>query len=151
MLKAICLHQPLATLVAIGAKQYETRSKRINHRGPLAICSTLKPPPGWMERRHTWPFREYLRDCPLPVGCVLCVVNVVEVMSTLTFLRTYCGDLKSKRWLPSEITFGDYGPGRYAWRLADPKKLELPVPVKGRQFIFNLPPEVEAQVTAQLE
>lgn len=36
-MKAITLHQPYATLVAIGAKQYETRGFSTRHRGQIAI------------------------------------------------------------------------------------------------------------------
>lgn len=150
MMKAICLHQPLATLVAIGAKRWETRGRDFHYRGPIAICSTAKPPDGWLDRRHCFPFRLHLKDCPLPMGCVLGVVDIKNTMPTLAFLQTHCGRPEHRLWLPDEITFGDYGPDRYAWKLENPRKLAIPVPVKGKQFIFHLPPEVEQLVTQQL-
>lgn len=149
-MRAICLHQPLASLVVIGAKRWETRSKDLHYRGPLAICSTAKPPNAWMARRVYFPFRKYLKDMALPVGHVLGVVDLTEVVSTLTFLQRHCGRPESANWLPDEITFGDYGPDRYAWKLERPRQLAKPVPVKGCQFIFFLPPEVEQQVSVQL-
>jgi hypothetical protein len=29
--------------------------------------------------------------------------------------------------------FGDYGPGRWAWRLEDVKRIDAPVPARGAQ------------------
>ena len=39
---AISLHQPWATLIARGHKEYETRSWYTNYRGPLLICAAQK-------------------------------------------------------------------------------------------------------------
>jgi len=39
-MKAISLWQPWATLIALGLKTVETRSWRMDYRGPLVICST---------------------------------------------------------------------------------------------------------------
>ena len=36
-MKALTLHQPWATLVAVGEKRIETRSWSTDYRGPLAI------------------------------------------------------------------------------------------------------------------
>lgn len=46
-LKALTLHQPWASLVAVGAKTIETRSRRISHRGPLAIHAGKEMRPFW--------------------------------------------------------------------------------------------------------
>lgn len=44
-MKALSLHQPWASLVAVGVKTIETRSWSTLYRGPLAIHATLKRPP----------------------------------------------------------------------------------------------------------
>lgn len=36
-MKVLSVLQPWASLIAIGAKRYETRSWRTDHRGPIAI------------------------------------------------------------------------------------------------------------------
>ena len=41
-MKAISLHQPWASAVAIGIKTHETRSWRTNYLGPLAIHAAKK-------------------------------------------------------------------------------------------------------------
>ncbi len=45
-MKAITLHQPWATLVAVGAKRIETRSWATSYRGPLAIHAARTTPQG---------------------------------------------------------------------------------------------------------
>jgi len=60
-MKAISLHQPFASMIAMRSKQIETRSWPTNHRGDLLIVSTRKPElPGFL------------------CGYALCIVNVVE-------------------------------------------------------------------------
>ena len=36
-----------------------------------------------------------------------------------------------------EIALGDWTPGRYAWKLANVKILQSPIPVKGKQGLWN--------------
>jgi hypothetical protein len=49
-----------------------------------------------------------------------------------------------------ERAFGDYAPGRYAWLLADVRRLREPVPCLGWQKLWRVPAEVEAAVRAQI-
>jgi hypothetical protein len=42
-MKTLTLHQPWATLVALGAKQIETRSWAASYRGPLAAAGYDSP------------------------------------------------------------------------------------------------------------
>lgn len=44
-MKALTLHQPWATLVAVGAKQVETRGWATRYRGPIAIHAGHRRPP----------------------------------------------------------------------------------------------------------
>ena len=46
-MKALTLHQPWASLVALGTKTIETRSWSTKYRGPLAIHAGMKRPPGF--------------------------------------------------------------------------------------------------------
>lgn len=43
-MKALTLHQPWATLVALGVKSIETRSWTTSHRGPIAIHAARTMP-----------------------------------------------------------------------------------------------------------
>ncbi len=41
-----------------------------------------------------------------------------------------------------ELAFGDYAIGRYAWKLANVRRID-PVPARGRQRIWEWTPEVQ--------
>lgn len=41
--------------------------------------------------------------------------------------------------LPNEAAWGEWAPGRFAWRLTDVEALSEPVPVKGQQGLFRVP------------
>jgi hypothetical protein len=41
-IKAISLHQPWVSLIALGVKQFETRGWSTNYRGKLVICAAKK-------------------------------------------------------------------------------------------------------------
>jgi len=45
--------------------------------------------------------------------------------------------------MSSDLPFGDFAPGRWAWILEKPLMLDEPIPVKGRQRVWNLPPELD--------
>ena len=92
-MKALTLHQPWATLVAIGAKTIETRGRRTSYRGPLAIHASrtdsgpvlaagVRPlnEAGWQEnpacRQAAGP--ERLR--PLPLGAVVATCTLADVV-----------------------------------------------------------------------
>ena len=42
----------------------------------------------------------------------------------------------------NELAFGDFTAGRYAWKLANPRRFDKPIPFRGRQQIFNVPDEL---------
>lgn len=52
-------------------------------------------------------------------------------------LKGLCTDLSS------DLPFGDFAPGMWAWILEKPVMLDEPIPVKGRQRVWNLPPELD--------
>lgn len=95
-MKAITLHQPWASLVALGQKSIETRSWATKHRGPIAIHAAAHVPsvvlplsiggfevdkdnprgssPAYLLRGPiVWPYR-------LPLGSVVAIANLVDVL-----------------------------------------------------------------------
>lgn len=145
MLKAISLHQPYASLVAFGEKMNETRGRKFNHAGELAICSTKNQM--WIFQAAIRHFAEALARhgiteprMQLPFGCVLAVVNMRQCTATTQVKLS-----------GNEELFGDYSGGRYAYEFNKVRRLGVPVPVKGGQFIFHLPPDVEAAVRRELK
>jgi len=70
----------------------------------------------------------------LAFGAVICVVDLVGVVP-VAHLCTLT---------QPETTFGDYGPGRFAWRLEDVRVLKTPIPVRGKQGLWEWPVELES-------
>jgi len=133
-MKAFSLKQPWATLVAIGAKQIETRSWKTDYRGPLAIHASKT----WYATLGglclSWPFHEELeragikirdlkRPAELPFGAVVATGRLREIT------RINPEFVHRLSW--KEEMFGDYRLGRYAWLLEDVTPLEEPIPARG--------------------
>lgn len=157
---AITLWQPWASLVACGAKRWETRGWRTSYRGPLrihaakverpeeaalvalpAIHDALWPALGFDRRPMPTSVRERL-----PRGAIVATVNVVDCVrmvgpgpistETLTetlrpdgfvvvgpeqlaFYRPGIADGELSVDISDQREFGDWEPGRWAWRLED--------------------------------
>lgn len=84
-MKAITIWQPWASLIAIGAKQYETRSWATSYRGPIAIHAAKKDPckmPILVEPFETALNKELekagLAFCLLPRGSIIATAELVN-------------------------------------------------------------------------
>lgn len=136
-MKAISVWNPWATQIALGGKEYETRSWPTKYRGPLAICSSKKTP-GWAtDAAFSEPaIRDFFANQGADIpsahasGCVLAVTNIVDCIEiTPEFIATLS---------PLEKASGDFTPGRYAWKLSGIVKLRTPLPITGRQGLFEV-------------
>jgi hypothetical protein len=148
-MKAITIWQPWATLIAIGAKRYETRTWDTSHRGPLAIhaakkilldaaCCDIHPQTmeiggGFVlvrEKDGGYTLRTgYDIEAivfPLPLGAV---VATCEIEAT-----GYTENVPVE-----ERILGDFSPGRFAWKLANVQPIH-PVPARGTQRLWNWDP-----------
>ena len=128
-MKALTLRQPWASLVAVGAKRWETRSWATGHRGQLAIHAAAHWRP---ETAADIPWARALAIRPdewerLPRGAVIAIAEI-----------TAC--------LPAELVdpgapeslFGDFTPGRWAWRLEGVRVLAPPLPARGRLGLWDI-------------
>lgn len=132
-MKALSLWQPWAQAVVLGLKTFETRSWSTRHRGRIAIHAAKRAPAP--RRGEFSELYQALRLCgvtreELPLGAIVGLVDVLGVSET-----QHLGELsdQQRRW-------GDFGPGRFAWRLSDPWRC-APIPLRGRQGLFDLPSE----------
>jgi hypothetical protein len=139
--KAITLYAPWAHLIAIGAKRHETRSWPCDdYRGPIAIHAGKKTDdlPRFWEALFTEPLQAagYFLPEELPLGCVVAVAMLTDCIPT--------SDMEIPG--PPEVEFGDFSPGRWAWKLENIKRLDPPIPARGYQKLWDwdAPPEVEA-------
>lgn len=138
-MKCLSLWQPWATLVAIGAKQCETRSWSTSHRGVIAIHASRRWTPELKRLVREWPFQEALAEVfgmparwgdVLPFGAIVAFAQLADVK----LINANTTPLNER-----EFKFGDYTPGRYRWDLVDVVRLNTPIPCKGHQGLFEIP------------
>lgn len=128
-MKALSLTQPWATLVAIGAKRFETRSWGTNYRGPLAIHAAKGFPKDCALLCVEEPFHSALRRAgitgadALSRGFILATCELTECLRTEMVIPLIRGTDEEK--------FGDYGDRRYAFKLENLQLLTIPIPAKG--------------------
>lgn len=167
-MRALTLTQPWATLIAIGAKKVETRSwrppanvigERIaihaakglgpvgGRRGLLALCNNepfLTALCNSNRRdgsRGTYDYEDLLDVCGFVVATAV-VVSAGEASAVAESLRT-SGQF-------SELAFGDYSRGRFAWQLAGVMRLPSPVEMRGSLSVFKVEAAVAELVEAQV-
>jgi hypothetical protein len=130
-MKALSLWQPWASAIALGHKRIETRHWSTDFRGPLAIHAAKL---FTSEQRdfHIAEMRSWRLPRELPFGAIVALARLVDVVPTEQ-LATHVGDV--------EALYGNYGPNRFGWLLADIEPLAVPVPFTGRQGLFHVPEE----------
>jgi len=161
-MKAITIHQPWASLIAIGAKRFETRGWKTNYRGPIAIHASNKDPHDMMQslphRLQVSIYDSFYDHFNIASGALKRMPTGVIVA---TAILTECyevhidhtGDIMlliggiPKVWIGQdspEANYGHYANGRYAWALTDVQRLPEPMPAKGQQGLWNWTKEGES-------
>ena len=141
-MRAISLQQPWASLVAMGAKIYETRSWSTRYRGPIAIHSSAAYPPHLREITLLPAFQEVLFGAgPLPLGCFLAVGEIDNCSQCRPSTHDQVGH--------PEREFGNFEAGRYRFHFANMRKLQNPIPYLGALSLWAVPPEIEIRLLAQ--
>ena len=147
-MKALTLWQPWAGAMAAGVKEIETRGRRFNYRGPLAIHAAAREPTE-DENDIVVPFVagnvNHVLLCTTR-SAILAVVDVYECLRTETINDSLVGGCISR----TERALGNYSPGRFGILTRNLRVLRHPVPCKGKQGLWNLTPELEAAVLAEL-
>jgi hypothetical protein len=142
-MKALSLHQPWASFIAIGIKPFETRSWppprwMINKR--LAIQASKKPVGANVE----WAQEHGIVDIPL--GAVVCTAALIgayhcgaPIAQGLLRITDYYGlapSVERGLYLATDH-FGNYAEGRWAWHLTDIERFDPPIPARGMQGIWE--------------
>lgn len=166
-MKALTLYQPWASLIAAGVKTIETRSWPTRHRGPIAIHAAKTVPAGWnaegialIER-----YKDELRrvgalvklddgsfDLLLPAGAVVAVANLWACgdYSVHTGLLNLANPSGLAHISDDDNRCGSFGPGRFGWVLDNIVALPEPVPVRGKQGLWQLTPREASEVLTQI-
>jgi activating signal cointegrator 1 len=140
-MKAITIWQPYASLLILGLKQYETRSWETNYRGPLIIHAAKR----WDDTREM--------DCDR----VTTLMHIHDIDP-----QTFTDEQKKHFFSPLANTLGkaigvvdlidcqpmtdggsgfenavgDFGPGRFGWKSANPRIFDPPVSAAGKQGLW---------------
>jgi hypothetical protein len=161
-MKALTIIQPWASLIAIGAKRFETRSWKTNYRGQLAIHAGKKKPSDVLNgvdvdvifsMGRAFGIEPHIRKIiqfldTLPRGAMVATGNLARCDAMwdgqeVGLLGAVCINRENQYWSPNwqtitdEFLFGDWRPGRFAWEMEKVKQLTVPVPAKGMQGIWN--------------
>lgn len=118
-MRALVVRQPWAWAIMEGLKDVENRTWTTPYRGPVAIIAGSSK----ASLKHGTAFLHSLGiEVPpdLPFGCLLGVVTVTGIIQPSA----------------SDSPFAE---GPNCWVLADPVRLERPVPYRGQLGLFRLP------------
>lgn len=145
-MKALTIRQPWASLTLMldkngkAFKRVETRSRRTNYRGRIAIHAGLADEI-FFSRFSEKKERSYLieagfgRDMEihkLPHGYVIGEATISDCIQIEELLHTpYCTE--------REVALGDWSKGRYGWILEDPVLYDQPIPARGQLGLWNWP------------
>ena len=165
-MKIITLWQPWASLIALGCKQYETRSWYTNYRGRILIHAAIRSMNcnghfllDILEREGFWkPFMQDLdgdttdyRRAVFPTGVIVAIADLTNCF--------YMIDNESDRKVKHRDTIvissvseqeslcGDWQFGRYAWKLENIKALQHPISFKGSQGLKPASDEIAKELS----
>lgn len=130
-MKAFTVYQPYAYAIVAGLKRYETRPRRTNIRGRVAVHAGMVD----ILQRRRLSDREFWETLAaingkteLPRGAVVGTVEIVDCVPVENIV-----DKLNDR----ERALGDYSPGRFAWVLQNPIIFGKPIPARGKQGWWN--------------
>ena len=154
-MKALSLIQPWASFLFPFAgrpamKLHETRSWATRHRGAIAIHASTA-----FRRTQQWIYsdlltgierqlsdadkRSFVANTPeakdIPRGCIIGIVELVD-----------CQPAESVKPDTIDAIFGNFTPGRYAWRMAKPVLFRKPIPCKGALGLWEVPDEIKFSI-----
>lgn len=148
--RIISLWQPWATLIALGLKQYETRSWSGHYRGKLAIHAAKRPIDLEGRDKVQEVFKLVGVNVPTvksayPLGCIVAIADLKEPVLMMPD-DGYAAPWEIRVGSISDLerTVGNWQPGRYAWRLENVIALPQPIPFKGAQGLRRLDGEIAA-------
>jgi hypothetical protein len=153
-MKALSLLQPWASGIALGFKEWETRSWPTKYRGEVAIHASKRLPKEARELLRHQPFSQVIETNglekfllvdnainALPFGAIIAVATLADckrVEDVAPFVSI------------DEGLWGDFSPGRHAWQMKGVILLPQPVACAGALGLWQVPADVERQVHEQL-
>lgn len=163
-MKIITLHQPWASLIALGLKKYETRHWATSYRGALLIHAA-KRPMGFSERQIylsaiengrksglSLPLEKVPFPEQLPLGYIVAIADLSDCLAMEHLqhftqgVRQICIEHESVL----ELSVGDWRLGRHALEMKNVRCLN-PIPWKSRLGkLLDAPAEIVELVNQQV-
>ena len=157
-MRALTLWQPWASLVAMGAKRWETRGWGTQYRGPLLIHAAQRKPPRSSYSADPRKPVELRSDLvlemvealgvsefeTLPRGAVVAVAELVACEHLVTTEQVH--ELLYQTYgmgvglAGREVLFGNWDLGRWVWKLDRVRPITPPVPAAGGQRLWKPSP-----------
>lgn len=160
MIKGLSLWQPWASLMAVGAKKFETRSWSTAWRGLVAIHAAKTWNGALRETAMQSRFRAALEsECAtpagnetwqryqpkaLPRGCFVALGKLRHCLSTTRHAKLIPPESSDEFW------FGNYSADRFMWVFDQIWSLATPVFARGSQGLWTLDEGVTDTVMAML-
>jgi len=163
-IRGITLHEPWATLVAIGLKKFETRSWATSYRGKLLIHAAARKADfnpfrelyvyhGWEglsdQEKHGYTVCAQInKRNPRTFGCVVAIVDLTSClkMRSVGDGSPIDSGITIEEQTKIERATGDWKSGRYAWELQNIKALVNPISCKGKQRLWIPDAELIAKI-----
>lgn len=139
-MKCLSVWQPWATLLVVGDKEFETRSWSSRHRGPLLIHASRKSagdPDEFMADLHLECGADFPGVQSSPIGFPRGAIVGFGYLTAIVGTQFFAPKISAK-----EYALGDWTPGRFAWRLAQPKPFAAPIDWRATQGVFDVPDDV---------
>ncbi len=160
-MRAVTLHQPWASLIALGHKTTEKRGWPAP-KTPVGTRITIhvaKRRP----RRSEWndQVAETVPGMELPLGAVVATARVDGCVRALSAGFTKLsepihpgkvwavdrsGQERRDAYQMKSDPYGDYSEGRWIWLLSRVRPVEPPIEARGNRGVWTLPPQVRAQL-----
>ncbi len=150
-IKALTIYQPFASLLAVGAKKFETRSWKTSYRGRIAIHAGAKSFEAVMRmyfpigsdlddgKKFAKEMQRFVNPSNLPLGAIVAVADLVSCWRMYRTGSVVFCMRNGEPFYPSEREklFGGWADGRFAWELQNVKLLDNPVKIVGHQGLWN--------------
>jgi len=141
-MKTLSIRQPWADLIIQGRKTLELRTWTVKYRGPLAIHASQT-----VEREAC--LAHGLDPDQVTTGAVIGVVELVEIieLDAASYAARHAEHLADAPFpgavgaglVPAQGQPQGSAPTLYGWRLAHPRALTTPAPLRGRMGLFEAP------------
>lgn len=114
-MKTISIRQPWATLLVVGEKDIENRSRFFKHRGPLLVHASASPDRSAL-REVIAELGDGVTEADFPLGAIVGMVNIKDCVTSH----------------PSEWFTGPFG-----LVCTDAKEFADPIPAKGKLGLWD--------------